>query len=404
MTIGAWNLGTHALTGVAPHRHAGSTHRNIVRSWLLASLTVGACGVFLYGRAALVILIVSTLTAVACEGALAFVSPRPRSGRLPRATLIGLLLGLTLPANAPWETAVLGSIIAILVGRGIFGGFLHPALIGRVIVQFVFHHSLSLSMGMAVSPVLAPGYLLVGDIGRTESVEHHPSWLQTAGRKASELERSKTALELERPRERPREAYLFERPVQTLRRFAQAGISPDGNEVYEPLLRDELPPWQDQIFGAVPGGIGETCVVMLLVVGLYLIYRGYLRWQLPVAILGSAVVAAAILPVNIGGDYSWFPFVKFENGRAVGFAYVLHHLVAGQLMLGAFLLAGDVVASPMRVHGQIVFGVGIGVLTIFMRLYGVLEGECYWSILIMNALVGAINRGLKRPVLGIGTS
>jgi len=117
-------------------------------------------------------------------------------------------------------------------------------------------------------------------------------------------------------------------------------------------------------------------------------------------VLVSAFVAASILPIESGGNYVWFPVFAVEGGRAVGLAYVLYHLTAGQLMLGAFLLAGDVVSSPMRAHGQVVYGIGIGVLTIFMRLYGVLECECYWAILIMNVFVGTIDRFTSRRVLG----
>ena len=156
------------------------------------------------------------------------------------------------------------------------------------------------------------------------------------------------------------------------------------------------------MLGTVAGNIGETCTLAILLVGLYLIYRGYLRWQLPVTVLAAAALAAAILPVELSGHYRWFPALEIEQGRAVGLAYVLYHLTAGQLMLGAFLLAGDVIASPVRVLGQLIFAAGVGVLTIFMRPYGVLEGACSWSILIMNALVGPIDRRTKPTVPGIG--
>jgi Na+-transporting NADH:ubiquinone oxidoreductase subunit NqrB len=258
-------------------------------------------------------------------------------------------------------------------------------LIGRVIVQFFFVSHLSLSGTLAVSPVLARGHLLFGDITRSGSVATFLGWGDTIAPSG-------------------RSAHLLERPVQSLRRFAQDGVASDGDLNYTPLLRDVLPPWSDTLWGAVPGGIGETSTLVLIVVGLYLISRGYLRWQLPVVMLASAAVAASILPVELHDDYRWFPVLKTEQNHAVGLAYVLYHLTAGQLMLGAFLLAGDVTASPMRIQGQLVFAVGIGVLTIFMRLYGVLSGECYWSILIMNALVGTIDRWMRRPVLGLADS
>jgi electron transport complex protein RnfD len=70
-------------------------------------------------------------------------------------------------------------------------------------------------------------------------------------------------------------------------------------------------------------------------------------------------------------------------------------------MLGAFLLAGDMIATPMRARGQVIFALGAGVLTVFLRLYGPLEAACYWSILIMNWLVPSIDRRMRRPILGM---
>lgn len=376
-----WIASESSLSGEAPYRRGGSTHQHIVRAWILVASLVGLWGVVLFGIAALKVLLVSVLCAVIADMAIQIMTRRGR-GRLPRAVLTGLLFGLTLPATAPLHVAIVGSLIAVMVGQAIFGGFLHPALVGRVVVQAFFVNSLSLSGPLLMSPVLAPGHLLVGDLDKAVPVTDYQGWLSPQA--------SATA-----------DAYKIDRPVQILRRFTQDRIPADGEYFYEPLLRDQLPPWWDTVFGVVPGGIGETCTIMLIIGGLFLIHRGYLRWQLPVTILASAALAAAIMPVNLGADYRWFPVLEVEQGRAVGLAYVFFHLTAGQLMLGAFLMAGNVVASPMRVHGQLVFGAGIGVLTIFMRLYGTLEGECYWSILIMNALVGTINRRMKRQVLGL---
>ncbi|MFQ5502925.1 MAG: RnfABCDGE type electron transport complex subunit D [Phycisphaerae bacterium] len=384
MTEADWMTGESSLRGPPPHRRGGSTHRDINIGWFLASAWVGVCGIALYGPAAIRILLICMASATAARLGLAMALRQPVSGRFVRAGLIGLLFGLTLPATVPWQIALLGSVIAILLGQGVFGGVLHPALVGRVVVQFVFGPYLSLATGgaLALSPVLTPADLFVGDLFNAERVEHYQGWLST--------QEATT-----------KDAYLLERPVQELRRFAQTGVDSDGGLPYVSLLRDALPPWYETVIGAVPGGIGETCAVALIIAGLFLIYRGYLRWQLPVVLLGSAALAAAILPVDLGGNYQWFPALEVEQGSAVGLAYVLYHLTSGQLMLGAFLLAGDSLSSPMRVHGQIVFAAGVGVLTIFMRLYGVLEGECYWSILMMNVLVGTINHRMKRPVLGM---
>lgn len=382
MTDQFWIVSEGSLTRVAPHRLGRQTNRDFIRAWLFAAGLVGACGVVWFGPAAVKVLLLSVVSAVVAEVIIGLATRRPAGDGLFKAALIGLLFGLTLPATVPSYVVVFGSLVSILVGRMVFGGFLHPALVGRVVVQFLFAGHLSLSGSLAVSPVLARGHLLFGDITRSGGVVNFQGWDDTRAPSG-------------------RSAHLLERPVQSLRRFAQDRVATDGDLSYTPLLRDVLPPWKDTVLGAVPGGIGETSTLVLIIVGLYLIYRGYLRWQLPTVMLASAAIAASILPVELHGDYRWFPVLEVEQHRAVGLAYVLYHLTAGQLMLGAFLLAGDVTASPMRIQGQLVFAVGIGVLTIFMRLYGVLSGECYWSILIMNALVGTIDRGMKRPVLGL---
>ena len=382
MTDQSWIVSEGSLARGAPHRLAGRTNRDIIRAWFFAAGLVGVGGVIWFGPAALKVLLLSVVFAVAAEIAIGLATRRPAGDGLSKAALIGLLFGLTLPATVPGEVVAFGSLVSILVGRMVFGGFLHPALVGRVVVQFFFVSHLSLSGSLAASPVLARGHLLFGDITRSGGVVNFQGWDDTRAPSG-------------------RSAHLLERPVQSLRMFAEDGVATDGDLSYTPLLRDVLPPWKDTVLGAVPGGIGETSTLVLIIVGLYLIYRGYLRWQLPAVMLASAAIAASILPVELHGDYRWFPVLEVEQDRAVGLAYVLYHLTAGQLMIGAFLLAGDVTASPMRVHGQLVFAVGIGVLTIFMRLYGVLSGECYWSILIMNALVGTIDRWMKRSVLGL---
>ena len=391
MTSESWIIGGYRSAQAAPHRSGGNTHQDILRAWILAAALVALCGVALYGPAAVEVLVVAILTAVAADVAVAFITRRSVIGGLSHGCLTGLLLALMLPATAPWYVAMFGSLIAVALGKGLFGGLGHyiwqPAVVGRVIVQFLFEGHLSLTTALAAAPVLAPGHLLVGNVdqARPITMATYRGWFTTNDPVTVD-------------------AWLMERPVQALRRFADAGIEPDGDLVFEPLLRDALPPWQDTVFGTVPGGIGETCSLALIITGLYLIYRGYLRWQLPVAVLVSAAVAAAVLPVETAGDgggYRWLPVLGVEHGRAVGIAYLMYHLTSGQLMLGAFLVAGDMIATPMRTRGQWVFGAGIGVLTIFMRLYGVLDGECYWSILIMNALVSTIDRRTKRPVLGM---
>lgn len=379
------------IARAAPHRLGGGTVQDILRSWTLAAGIVGLFGTLIFGAAAAKTLLIAMVAGVLTDFVMGYARGRRVVGGLSHAALTGLLLGLTLPATVGWYIPTVGAVVAVIFGKVVFGGFGHyfwqPALVGRVVIQLIFLPSLTLSSTQPVWPVLAPGHLLVGRLDAAQEVNMHGyrGWQDY-------------------PPPAGHDALLMPMPIQSLRAFAEGKIKPDGDLVYTPLLRDRLPPWEDTVFGTVPGGIGETCVLALLVAGLYLIYRGFLRWQLPVTMLAAAFLAAGLLPVEYGGaegGYDWFPIFAVEQGRAVGLAYALHHVTAGGLMLGAFLLAGDMVTTPMRARGQIIFAAGVGVLTIFMRLYGVAECACYWSILIMNTLVLQIDQRTKRPILGI---
>lgn len=368
--------------GSPPHRSGGHTYRQVVRAWSLAAGVVGLCGVTLFGAAAARVILASVLSAVAIDALIGLLSRSPFQGRTERAALTGLLLALTLPATTPWAVAVFGSVVAVLVGQCIFQGRLMPALVGRVVTQYAFSGYLSLAGWLLYSPVLTPGNLFFGDISDAERVAHYQGWIES---QESTIHN----------------AYELERPVQILRKFAHNRVPADGELIYTPLFRDQLPPWRDTVFGVVPGGIGETCIIGLIVAGMYLVHRGFLRWQLPVTLVASAAFALSILPVETATGFRWFPVLEIEQNQAVGLAYIFYHLTAGQIMLTAFLLAGDPISSPLRVHGQIIYAAGIGLIAAFMRLYGSLDGECYWAVLIMNVFVGTIDRQLRRPVLGI---
>lgn len=380
--------------GYAPvSRSAGYSHQEILRAQTMAALVVGVWGIMFFGPGAASVLTVALVSAIASDSIIGMVIRRPVVGGLWHASVTGLLLGLTLPATAHWYIPMTGSVVAICA-KTIFGGMghyiCHPALVGRVFVQVFFNSALTLSGPVVPEAVLTRWHVFVGNLSdaKTIPLASYEGW--------SEVHRSFGA-----------QAIQLDRPVRRLRDFADGDIKPDkpdGSLRYTPLMRDYLPPWEDTVLGAVPGGIGETSTLALVVAGLYLVYRGYLRWQLPVSILLGAFCAAAIFPIQggePGGHFHWLPILAAENGKPTGLAYVLYHLTSGQLMLGAFLLAGDMTVSPKRARGQIFFGAAIGVLTIFMRLYGLLDGECYWSILILNFFVPFIDRRMTRPILGI---
>ena len=132
------------------------------------------------------------------------------------------------------------------------------------------------------------------------------------------------------------------------------------------------------LFLANPGGaIGEVSVLALLVGAAYLLYRGHITWHIPFSIIATVFVLTAILGQN-----------------------PLYAILAGGVMLGAFFMATDWVTSPSTNVGKIIFGIGIGVLIVVIRLYAApLEGVAY-AILIFNALTPLINRIVKKKWFG----
>ncbi len=379
--------------GTSPHIHSQHSDRQIVSAWTLAAGLVACCGVVLFGFAALRVIVLAVASASACEGLLSLVTLE-RSGIGARyAALTGLLVGLTLPATVPWYVPCVAAFAAVVPATWMFGGFGHclwqPAVVGRVLAQFLFAGTLSATSG----PVLSPGRLLVGSVTEPASIEmiapgQYRGWAETT----------------RGPRT---EAFAIDRPIWTARRLASGDLPVGSTAPLTTLTRDFLPPWEDTVVGSVPGGIGETCTIALIVVGLYLVYRGYLRWQIPIFGVAAAAIAAAILPIRVplgNGqfDVRWLPGSIVEREWPVGALYVLFCLTSGGLMLGLFLLAGDVLSRPLTARGQALFAAGIGALTIAMQSFGPVDTAAYWAILIMNTFVPLIDRMTRRRPLGSG--
>lgn len=115
-----------------------------------------------------------------------------------------------------------------------------------------------------------------------------------------------------------------------------------------------------------------------------MLFRNIIRWEIPVAYIGSFVLLAAIL---------W-------QVDPQSYANPLFHLVTGGLMLGAIYMATDMVTSPMSSMGMIVYGIGCGFLTIIIRTFGAYPEGVAFAILIMNAFVPLINKGFKPKRFG----
>jgi electron transport complex protein RnfD len=142
-------------------------------------------------------------------------------------------------------------------------------------------------------------------------------------------------------------------------------------------------PIRDLAFGSVAGSAGETSAVLILICGAYLAARNYLNWRIPASILLTVAAVSTILHL-ISDKYPSAPFMVFSGG----------------LMLGAVYMATDMVTSPVSNLGAVVFGVGVGLLVVVIRIWGGLPEGVMYAILIMNALVPSINRATQPRVFG----
>lgn len=134
-------------------------------------------------------------------------------------------------------------------------------------------------------------------------------------------------------------------------------------------LDEALPSYWDMFVGNIGGCIGETSVLVLLIGGIFLLSRRVISWHIPLTYIGTVAILTGIM----GKD-------------------PLFHVLAGGLILGAIFMATDMVTSPSTPKGMIIFGIGCGILTTVIRLFGKYpEGVCY-SILFMNACTPLIDR------------
>jgi electron transport complex protein RnfD len=145
----------------------------------------------------------------------------------------------------------------------------------------------------------------------------------------------------------------------------------------------QLPSLMSNFIGSQGGCIGETSVLALLIGGAYLLYRKVITWHTPVAYIGSVFILTLIL--GRSGTMS---------------ASALYEIFSGGLMIGAIFMATDYTTSPMGKKGQVIFGIGCGVLTTIIRLYGGYAEGVSYAILIMSLFVPFIDKFTALRIFG----
>jgi len=149
-------------------------------------------------------------------------------------------------------------------------------------------------------------------------------------------------------------------------------------------ITNQLPGYFDMFWGNMSGSLGEISAIALLFGGLYMLWKKIITWHIPFAVLGSIALLQGTL---------WM--INPER-----FIDPVFHLITGGAMLGAIFMATDMVTSPMTSKGQLIFGAGIGVLTVCIRNFGAYPEGISFAILIMNGFTPLINARIKPKQFG----
>lgn len=145
------------------------------------------------------------------------------------------------------------------------------------------------------------------------------------------------------------------------------------------VLMDKVPSHMQLFYGYMGGSMGEVAAAALLLGGIFMIWKKIITWHIPVAVLASAALFTGVL---------WM-------ADPTKYADPLFHLLTGGMMLGAIFMATDYVTSPMTPKGMIIYGTGIGVITVLIRTWGAYPEGVSFAILIMNAFVPLLNMYIK---------
>ena len=352
------------FVGHWPHLRARDSTPKIMWSVVAALVPALVASGYFFGIRAYLHVGLAVATAVATEAIIQRLRKVPVTVGDGSAVVTGLLVAFCLPAQARWFVPIVAAFVAIAIAKQCFGGLganiWNPALVGRAFVHVAYPTDLNPS----AYPVLQSG--------------HFWSNVGTVGHAAPAIEAVSSAS-----------------PMAHLKAIAI------GQTDAASVLSEKLPGLWDMLLGRIGGSIGETSALLLILGALYLIYKGWVRWQVPLVYLATVAVGALLLPIPMltAGEPILRPAILLPNHElAVRFA--AYHLLGGGLMLGAFFMATDMVTSPLTNKGLWIFGAGCGALTILIRLYGGYpEAVCY-SILLMNTAVPLIDRWTQPRIFG----
>ena len=300
----------------SPHVRSHETTTGIMLDVIIALVPALVMSAVYFGTRALALTAVTVGSAVLCEYLSRKIMKRDNTLGDLSAVVTGLILAFNLPATLPLWMAAIGSVIAIVIVKQMFGGigqnFVNPAITARIILM--------MSFPSAMAKWIVP---------------FSSAWSPDAVTAAT--------------------------PMTVL------------NAGTDLTAAEGLPTLTQMLIGAHGGSMGEVCSIALLAGAFYLLLRRVISPAIPFSFIGT--VAVIMLIAGKGN----LEFVAYE-------------LLGGGLILGAFFMATDYSTSPINRKGRIIFGIGCGLITAVIRLFGSLPEGVSFSIILMNILVPHIER------------
>jgi Na+-translocating ferredoxin:NAD+ oxidoreductase subunit D len=323
----------------APLLRQGMTTPSAMRDVVWALMPATAASMWFFGISAVLVLSSCIAGAVLAEWLFAQRAARGESLHDSSGILTGLLLGLTLPPGLHLWMGFLGGFVGIALGKVIWGGLGHNLFNPALLGRAFLQATFPIAMTTWVPATGDAGFFAV-----------YPSNLAL--------------------------------PFMQVSVDAMSSATPLGLMKFEQVVT----PLSDLAFGKINGSLGETSGVALLLGGVYLWLRRDLDWRIPVSILATVILFSACLGLF---DAERFPTPWFS-------------VFSGGLLLGAIYMATDPVTSPVTPRGAWVFGIGVGVLVILIRVFGGLPEGVMYAILLMNSATPLIDRYTQPRVFGRG--
>jgi electron transport complex protein RnfD len=331
----------------SPHIKGSVSTSKLMWTVVVALLPATAWSVYVFGMASVSVIVSTVLFCLVFEVLTQVVmkqKPRIQDGS---AALSGLILALSLPPGLSIWICAVGAFAAMVIAKAFFGGLgqnpFNPAMTGRVFLLIAFPKPLT--------QWIAPGWC------KEDMFQIPITALDKAGKVVE----------------------IGSEGVDVITAATPLGILVE----YGAEAVTEFIPNQELIIGRCNGSLGEMSVLFLLAGGLLLLFTKVITWHIPVSCLGAVALFGALF--------------GFGEPNIQGATF---HLFSGAAVFGAFFIATDYVTSPLYPVGKLIFGAGVGILTMVIRLWaGYPEGVSF-AVLLMNATVPILDRYTKQRKFG----